>query len=616
MKKGRFIFAFILMSTIVFLSFNIKIRANSVAPVNVENFGFYYIKNKTTGLYLQDSSINNLVNDANAIQSNYNDGDKQIFKFMNLNNNVYEIYSELNTNKCLCVQSTFNVNNAGIGFEDAGMAHPINHKFKLVDTGDGDNSYYILTAISQYNRYVTASSSGVGAYLVQRNYSSSEYNKWYLEGINLNDIMTINLNVGETRTFKYLVPDNLMYAAETTKYGEYDVDTILSIYNLEEDVVIDDDSGNELYYSYIGFRNQANKVIKIKIELYVGSYDGYFNFQLRKQQAVLYGSEYLSNELLGDLNTKPDLVTPYNELTNYYLTYKFEDEVIEHFLAEDERHLKRCNSEIVFFSGHGAENTGSAIFLKFTTNNYVTQAFPASSIPELDACKVIVWSSCYSAKTVNGTSMIDKSVEKGAKSALGFPDSVLSVSASIFTDLLFEYLCSGEEIGQAASHAVNYIILPFDNVRDYQIAGSIYTKIISADDIGAINNNNELLELFNEIQLNSDFITYPNRDGSTRYYYSIDGKLSNIFVDIEDNEDGIVALRGNLDELDVNNLKVLKIKDIYYKDGGEIVYNIEDNIATPILMEEIKDKGVYQIKCTNLNNGEDVKYEDIAYWEE
>ena len=70
--------------------------------------------------------------------------------------------------------------------------------------------------------------------------------------------------------------------------------------------------------------------------------------------------------------------------------------------------------------------------------------------------------------------------------------------------LLFEYLCSGEEIGQAASHAVNYIILPFDNVRDYQIAGSIYTKIISADDIGAINNNNELLELFNEIQLNME----------------------------------------------------------------------------------------------------------------
>ena len=125
-----------------------------------------------------------------------------------------------------------------------------------------------------------------------------------------------------------------------------------------------------------------------------------------------------------------------------------------------------------------------------------------------------------------------------------------------------------------------------------------------------------LLLKYNMLKDDNVFTAYPNRDGSTRYYYSIDGKLSNIFVDIEENENGIVALRGNLDELDVNKLKVLKIKDIYYKDGGEIVYNIEDNISTPILMEEIKDKGVYQIKCTNLNNGEDVKYEDIAYWEE
>jgi len=606
MKKGKFIFAFILMSAIVFLSFNIKIRANSVTPVNVENFGYYYIKNKTTGLYLQDSSINNLVNDANAIQSNYNDGDKQIFKFMNLNTNVYEIYSELNTNKCLCVQSTFNVNNAGIGFEDAGMAHPINHRFKFVDTGDGDDSYYILTATSQFNRYVTASSSGVGAYLVQRNYSSSEHNKWYLEGINLNDIMTINLNVGETRTFKYLVPDNLMYAAETTKYDEYDVDTILSIYNLEEDVVIDDDGGNELYYSYIGFRNQANKVIKIKIELYGGSYDGYFNFQLRKQQAVLYGFEY------NNLNTISDLNTPYNELINYYQVYSFVNKNTSHFLSEDDRQLQRCNSEIIFFTGHGY--AGGASFLLNEDDNVTRDYLDYYEIPSLLVNKIAVWSSCYSAKIVDGTSMIDKSVEKGAKSAIGFTEDVWGFSARIFTNKLFEYLCEGETISQAALHASNHIVWP-DHVHTYRIAGSSYTQIVSSDDIDALNYDDELTNLYNEMQSNNEFIISMNRDGSTRHYLSINGFMSNYFIDLVENNDGVNALRGNIQNINPSTLNILPINMSNLEDEGRVVYYIKSNIATPILIIETREKGFYDIKCKNLFDGTNVKYENIGYWE-
>ena len=74
-------------------------------------------------------------------------------------------------------------------------------------------------------------------------------------------------------------------------------------------------------------------------------------------------------------------------------------------------------------------------------------------------------------------------------------------------------------------------------------------------DAQTIDKKANLLLKYNMLKDDNVFTAYPNREGSTRYYYSIDGKLSNIFVDIEENEDGIVALRGNLDELDVNKLK-------------------------------------------------------------
>ena len=607
MKKRKFIFAFFLMSAIVFLSFNIKIRANSVMPVNVENFGFYYIKNKTTGLYLQDSSINNLVNDANAIQSNYNDGDKQIFKFMNLNNNVYEIYSELNTNKCLCVQSTFNVNNAGIGFEDAGMTHPINHRFKFVDTGDGDDSYYILTATSQFNRYVTASSSGVGAYLVQRNYSSSEHNKWYLEGINLNDKVVMSLNVGETRTFKYLVPDNLMYAVETSKFANYNINTILQITNLTY-YAVSEPNYDTIDFSLIEFCNKGGIVISIKIFLHSTSNLGPFYFQVRKQQAVLYGFEY------DGINTLPDLDTPFNELSNYYQTYKFENQITSHFLSEDERHLQRCNSEIVFFTGHGGKNNNYVVFSVDEYGLPDNEFLYEDDIPSIKNAKITIFSSCYSSRIINGSSMIDKAVEQGSQSAFGFSKKVSPSSARLFTNRLFEYLCNGETISQAASHASNHILFLFDSVKDYKVAGASYTRIVNASNVFSTNCI-EIMYDINETKVDNNFIKYPNKDGSTRCYYNINGIISNYFIDITEKNGVKTILRTNINNIeDIEDIVVLPIKVDYRRDSN-LIYYINNGLAIPVSCEEVDANGILEMKCTNLYDGALIKYEEFAYWE-
>ena len=156
----------------------------------------------------------------------------------------------------------------------------------------------------------------------------------------------------------------------------------------------------------------------------------------------------------------------------------------------------------------------------------------------------------------------------------------------------------------------------------FVLVGSVYGYGFYKINSETINEKQEidksanLLSKYNLLKNDNVLIAYPNRDGTTRYYYSIDGKLSNMFVDIEESEEGIKALRGNLDELNIKKLRVLKIRDIYYKEGGKVIYNIENNVATPILIEEVTDKGKYKIKCTNLNNGKDVKYEDFAYWEE
>lgn len=616
MKKKIFLFIISIFNIIMVINYTVK--ADVKPSHNVVNNGFYYIRNATTNLYLQDYNLNVSYN-ANAIQTTYCDGDRQIFKFLEIYTGKYEIYSQYDTTKCLCVPSNSSANGVIIGFEDIDLTHPTNHRFQLVDTGDGDHSFYIKTASSYFNKYVTVEYGDTysGAYIVQKNFNAGDYNKWYLEGIDLNEMKKISLFVGETRTFKYTIPDDKLFSIQTFKYYYESVDTVLTVSNLVEGTISDDDGGTG-YYSLIDLCNQGSRTIDITVSLHPSSSSGHFYLQIRRQQAVLYGFEYDDG-----LNTIPDLTAPYNELNVFFQTYKYESQVVSHFCSNDDRSIQRCDSEVVFFTGHGYSN-GSALFLGDIGDNTTRSFYETSTIPILHTTKIAIWSSCNSSKiNADNTSLILKCVEKGAKSSLGFPTTIYSPTPKIFTDKLFMYLCQGETIQDAASHAVNYIIFPWDPVKNYEIAGSNYTTIVNAN--SRVTNssiaNKQLINEYHDLLARGDYTAYENKDGSIRYYFCINGIITSIFVDVLKNNDGnIIEIRGNLDSLNEEQLTVLPIKVSYESNDGHIFYYIANNMATPILFETINDVDSQQtynyIKCLNLYSNEEIDYEQVGIWED
>lgn len=298
-------------------------------------------------------------------------------------------------------------------------------------------------------------------------------------------------------------------------------------------------------------------------------------------------------------------------MSTYYHTYKFENENTNHFLSEDERHLKRCNSEIVFFSGHGGKNYNCIYFIADEYGLPDNDILYEDDIPSISSAKITIFSSCYSARIINESSMIDKAVEQGSQSALGFSKKVSTPSARLFTNRLFEYLCNGETISQAASNASNHIIFLFDPVKDYRIAGVSYTRIVNASNVLSINNMANSLEL-NITEIDNDFVKHYNRDGSIRCYYSIDGIITNYFADIIKTEDSDIVLRTNMKS--INNIEVLPIR-LDYKCDSNLIYYISNGLAIPVSCEEVDINGSLYIKCTNLYDGTLIKYEEFAYWE-
>lgn len=309
-------------------------------------------------------------------------------------------------------------------------------RFKIVSTGNGDNSFKILTATTGYTKCITAKGASMSpANIIQYTYGNDgnqDNDHWYFEDITLNEKTLVTLSAGETKSFEITVPDNKYYAVETSQYGSSAVDTYLTISNLSSGNEYNDDGGVGLY-SFIGFSNQGGRNLTISVRLYNTSASGSFYLQIRKQKAVYYGFAY------EDLSTISDLNVPYNSFSTLYDSYKYENKKASHFQEIDERGYNRYNSEIVFFSGHGYKNTSTSEFgfgIRFGDNT----SFYIPNLNNMSNVRIAVWAACYSSNTNNAynTSFIDKAVACGAKSSVGFVDTVTTVSSRSFTNGLFE----------------------------------------------------------------------------------------------------------------------------------------------------------------------------------
>ncbi|MDE5789159.1 MAG: hypothetical protein K2H78_01950, partial [Clostridia bacterium] len=304
----------------------------------------------------------------------------------------------------------------------------------------------------------------------------------------------------------------------------------------------------------------------------------------------------------------------------------------DHITSFDERGYQYLNSEVVFYAGHGYGTKNG--------NKGDGFAFPIGdlgicSLTEMEICKVAVWSACYSANTGNifKTSMMHEAVEVGAQSAVGWPDTIAVGSSRTFTNRLFNKLSKGETLEKACKYAKDGVIWVWDNVRDYQIAGDVNTRIIfsnvkrkKAQDI-----RNLEAEMQSRMKVSTEWYKHDNGDGSYRVYKTINGCLTNDFYDYEmDNEKIVSISRSNIvynnqEVLPINYqsiepLQSIKIDNRIFNNLVDVeihnVYYIEGEKAIPIELKyctyEDNECSYVDVICTNLNNGELIDYSEIC----
>lgn len=428
-----------------------------------------------------------------------------------------------------------------------------------------------------------------------------------------------------TDTLYFRLPENESYSYVVETYGETDtfvqVKDGLNIYS-------DNDSGNNLNAA-VGFyatKNATNQGILIITVTHATGGTGDYLIHIRRQRAQIYTFNYGD----GDINTTGDATIPLHYLrTNCgYDVKSYQNCSASHLNEADDSNLARINSEVFFYSGHGHQN-GIAVFPD-------SSAYADVSFPNISNTKLAVWSACYSAVAEEGReSLAQASVTNGARSAIGWTDSVLVSSATSFTDKLFESLGGSNTVLQAAQQASNTIIWPWDNIHDYVIFGDSSVRI----NLPAINTKqvreNSQTNTLNPYERNIAFSKFDMPNGTVRYYKNIDGIITNEYYtfdnsgteiyhsDIKISSDDIssVSKEISFDKYTYLPKKEVEIgKKIYNKLVESDSHNAYVKINGEVIPIKItystykNDAGLaYQdVVCVNLNNGTYVDYSDIC----
>ena len=442
-----------------------------------------------------------------------------------------------------------------------------------------------------------------------------------IEYVSNNDKLLLNMKYqeellpGEEKQFTCYIPDTLYYIVETRG----NLDTYLTIEGLNAGKIENDNNGTN-NNAAIGFKGE-NSWVTIKLKCKNAEDFGTTEIQIRRQQAVLYGFNY------GNLNTISDLDEPYNSLRTLYDTTKFfkdDESNPNHILSNDARGYPRLNSEIVFFSGHGG--TGSVCFVNGLE-------LYSSNLCSMENTKIVVWSTCHSSKGSGTTkSMLQASIDAGAKAGVGWPVSTLSTSAKRFTNKLFSQLVNGETLENSCISAASEVSVAFDPILKWEIGGNKETTISKEISKGSYNRFETSVKLnaFEKRYNDSDEWQVFEYNNVIRVYKTINGYPTNDFYIIRKENNKVIDIKHS--GFFVDNMKILTIramkesinsnKEIYEESSKlidcetHISYCMLNDFLVPVEINYCKYQdayGCYFMKsfCRNLNNGEMVDYENI-----
>lgn len=458
--------------------------------------------------------------------------------------------------------------------------------------------------------------------------------------ISLNAKVIVILSGKTEKVYSITLPDTLFYVVETTGLK----DTYLTIEGLSSGTLTDDDSGSGLN-ACIGFRGEKNKNIIIKLRGYSTSTTGITILQIRKQQAAMFGFQYPSGKLnakdSGDINTAPDLEQPALALQSMYNINKYNSSTTSGSIMSnnDERSIPTYNSEVLFFSGHGYySDDGNGNKTYGFGVAFPSGGFGINQILDMSNTKIAVWAACYSANQNNSynSSMVHKSVEKGAKAAIGWVDSTGVASSKKFTDAFFNALAEGKTVAEAAENGKSKVFWPWDSVRKYTLVGNGNTVINTA-----IATRSAQVSL--DVSLKDEFLqrtqigqwtqVFDSND-QIRYYKTINDCLTNDFYEVkfDSNQEIVAVMHSGIyinDEpilpdvmsstISYNNCTQLAManSDELIKYESHMVYVSLGAEIVPVLLEyntfgDSSGRVYLDIVCTNLNDGTLIDYGEIC----
>ena len=260
-----------------------------------------------------------------------------------------------------------------------------------------------------------------------------------------------------------------------------------------------------LYVLDVFFR--AGKIYYIPV-LNNGYTDTSYSIRVRQFTATYHSAPTDSDNL--DFTRDIDQIMPYSQSMNFNITHR------ENMTTTAARGGVNVltgygdfKSEIFCYSGHGAK--GVALYDR---DNFFgdSSRFLSSYLPrDMSNCELIIWACCYSACD-GQDSLVKKSIDNGAKTAIGWKWGTTDLFMPIYMEWFFNSLSSGKTVQQASQIAKDKVTI---------FANALYENSSSED------YRNEVLEHLNRtvggtvVSGNEDNVIFPvSEDMSSCEFYA------------------------------------------------------------------------------------------------
>lgn len=367
--------------------------------------------------------------------------------------------------------------------------HLISDKFWFFPTYNGSTQFFISTAISGLNMFLTASTIQSGEKIIQKTGPSSLTNdyKWEIVktdyiGLNVGNKVFIN-GTQETR-YVARVPYVGEYVIETFQFGNSpSLDTYLRLNRDSDDtqVAYDDNSGNN-YNAKIVYNFTTIEEYSIFVRGNSNYVTGYCYLVLRPLKTIymtgVYDYRYQKIDRVSALNNAKN----YCRNLGYFPIVYGNKEYYSFFYETDWENRYLMDRDYYVFYGHGdCEGTVAEYY-----NGQNEDPANSCDLPDLSHAGFMAWMICNGANDICSdetgyAGMAYESVLAGADSSLGFRGTIYNITCDSFIPKLFESLETNSLVNSilnAAQYAVesNQIWWIFYGYSHCDILNSILYK--------------------------------------------------------------------------------------------------------------------------------------------